>query len=90
MGFANKVGSLTPGKRADLITLRTNDPNIFPVSNPWDALVLFATPQNVDLVVVDGRIMRFAGKFTSIDQGRIARELAESNARLAAFANPNG
>jgi 5-methylthioadenosine/S-adenosylhomocysteine deaminase len=88
LGFADKVGSLAPGKRADLITLRTTDPNIFPMSNPWDAIVLGATPQNVDLVVADGRIMRAGGKFTSIDQDRIMAELKESNARLAVFANP--
>lgn len=88
LGLADKIGSLTPGKRADLITVRTTDPNIFPMGNPWDALVLCATPQNVDLVVVDGRVMRAGGKFTSIDQGRIMAELTESNERLAAFANP--
>jgi cytosine/adenosine deaminase-related metal-dependent hydrolase len=88
LGLADKVGSLTPGKRADLITVRTTDPNIFPPSNPWDALVLWATPQNVDLVIADGRVMRSGGKFTTIDQDRIMREVEESNARLAAFANP--
>lgn len=88
LGLADKVGSLTPGKRADIITLRTTDPNIFPPSNPWDALVLWATPQNIDLVIADGRVMRSGGKFTSIDQDQIMREMAESNARLAAFANP--
>jgi 5-methylthioadenosine/S-adenosylhomocysteine deaminase len=88
LGLADKIGSLTPGKRADLITVRATDPNIFPMSNPWDALVLWATPQNVDLVVADGRIMRVGGKFTSIDQAQIMAQVAESNARLAAFANP--
>ena len=88
LGLADKIGSLTPGKRADLITVRATDPNIFPMSNPWDALVLWATPQNIDLVVADGRIMRVGGKFTSIDQAQIMAQVAESNARLAAFANP--
>ena len=88
MGLANQTGSISPGKRADLIAVRTTDPNIFPVSNPWDALVRYATPQNIDLVVADGRIMRSGGKFTSIDQELIMRELSESNVRLAAFAAP--
>ncbi|MBX9843395.1 MAG: amidohydrolase family protein [Xanthobacteraceae bacterium] len=88
LGLSDVTGSLTPGKRADLITVRTTDPNIFPASNPWDALVLSATPQNIDLVVADGRIMRSGGKFTSIDQDRIMSEITESNARLAAFASP--
>jgi 5-methylthioadenosine/S-adenosylhomocysteine deaminase len=87
LGFADKTGSLTPGKRADLITFRPTDPNIFPMSNPWDAIVLGGTPQNVDVVIADGRIVRAGGQFTSIDQGRIMAELKESNARLAAFAD---
>jgi cytosine/adenosine deaminase-related metal-dependent hydrolase len=88
LGLSGITGSLTPGKRADLITIRTTDPNIFPISNPWDALVLLATPQNVDLVVADGRFMRSEGKFATIDEDKIKAELVESNARLAAFANP--
>jgi 5-methylthioadenosine/S-adenosylhomocysteine deaminase len=88
LGLAEKTGSLSAGKRADLITVRTTDPNIFPMSNPWDAIVLGGTPQNVDLVVADGRILRAGGKFTSIDQDRIMAELNESNKRLAAFADP--
>jgi cytosine/adenosine deaminase-related metal-dependent hydrolase len=88
LGLGEVTGSLTAGKRADLITIRTTDPNIFPISNPWDALVLWAAPHNVDMVVADGRIMRSGGKFTSIDGDRIMAEVSESNARLAQFANP--
>ena len=88
LGLAAETGSLSVGKRADLITVRTTDPNIFPMSNPWDAIVVGGTPQNVDLVVADGRIMRAGGKFTSIDQDRIMAELQVSNKRLAAFADP--
>ncbi len=88
LGLADKIGSLTPGKRADLITIRTTDPNMFPLSNPWDALVVCGAPQNIDLVVADGRIMREGGKFTSIDQRRILADVTETNTRLAAFAKP--
>ena len=44
--------------------------------------------RNVDLVVADGRFMRSEGKFATIDEDKIKAELVESNARLAAFANP--
>ena len=40
LGIADKVGSLTPGKRADLILLRTTDVNMAPVGDPFEALVV--------------------------------------------------
>ena len=48
----------------------------------------FDLSENVDLVIADGRIVRAAGKFISIDQDLIMAELKESNAQLATFADP--
>ncbi|RDJ94058.1 hypothetical protein B4Q13_17475, partial [Lacticaseibacillus rhamnosus] len=38
-GLAHKTGSLTPGKEADLVMLRTDKPNVFPVNDPVGAVV---------------------------------------------------
>jgi 5-methylthioadenosine/S-adenosylhomocysteine deaminase len=73
LGIADKVGSLTPGKRADLITVRTTDINMAPMGDPFDALVALAQPGNVDTVVVDGRILRRAGRFAALDYARSRR-----------------
>jgi len=48
LGIADRVGSLTPGKRADLILVRTNDLNVAPFGNPALLLVQQAQPYNVD------------------------------------------
>ena len=40
LGIADRTGSLTPGKRADLILVRTGDINIAPMSDPYEALVI--------------------------------------------------
>ena len=61
LGFADRIGSLTPGKRADLILVSTGDINMAPIGDPYDALVQLAQPSNVDTVVVDGRILRRNG-----------------------------
>ena len=58
LGIADKTGSLTPGKRADIILVRTTDINMTPVGDPYEALVSLAQPSNVDTVIVDGRILR--------------------------------
>lgn len=50
LGLADRVGSLTPGKRADLILVRTSDLNMAPFVDPYIALVHCAQPANVDTV----------------------------------------
>ena len=53
LGIADRTGSLTPGKRADLILVRTRDVNIAPSGDPYEALVSFAQPRNVDTVIAE-------------------------------------
>jgi cytosine/adenosine deaminase-related metal-dependent hydrolase len=86
LGIADKVGSLTPGKRADLILVRTTDVNLAPVGDPFEALVGLAEPDNVDTVVADGRILRRNGKFAALDHAQVMRDAMESGAALRARA----
>lgn len=78
MGLAAKTGSLTPGKRADIILIRTTDPNMAPFGEPYEALVSLAMPSNVDTVMVDGRILRRRGRYMALDHPRIVREAREA------------
>ncbi len=87
LGIADRTGSLTPGKRADLILVRTGDVNIAPVGDPYEALISFAQPRNVDTVIVDGRILRRGGEFTALDYAEALKEASESAAVLRARAN---
>jgi len=82
LGITGRTGSLTPGKRADIILVRTGDINIAPVSDPYEALVTFAQPRNVDTVIADGRILRRAGEFTALDHGQVLSQAAEAAAAL--------
>lgn len=81
LGIADRTGSITPGKRADLVLVRTSDPNMAPVGDPYEAIVSLGLPTNVDTVIVDGRVLRRAGKFTAFDHAGFVAE-----AREAAFA----
>jgi cytosine/adenosine deaminase-related metal-dependent hydrolase len=85
LGLADRTGSLTPGKRADLILIRTTDINIAPMGDPYDALVALAQPGNIDTVVIDGRIMRRKGQFTALDHAQVVsaamRSVEEIKAR---------
>ena len=55
----DRVGSIEPGKPADLIVLRTDTPNLFPVNDPIGAVVWGVDTSNLDWVFVGGRpVMR--------------------------------
>ena len=87
LGLADRVGSLTPGKRADLILVRTTDLNMAPLGDPVTAIVRSAQPHNVDTVVIDGRILKRNGRLTAIDADEVAAQAAESLAGLKKRAN---
>jgi N-acyl-D-aspartate/D-glutamate deacylase len=61
LGIADRAGSITPGKRADLVLVRTSDTNIAPAGDPYEAIVWLAMPANVDTVIIDGRVLRRGG-----------------------------
>ena len=87
LGIADRTGSLTPGKRADIILVRTGDINMSPLSEPYEALITFAQPRNIDTVIVDGRILLRAGRFTALDHTEVLRQAVESATALRARAN---
>lgn len=87
MGVADKVGSLVPGKRADLILVRTTDLNMAPLGDPVTAIVRSAQPHNVDTVVIDGRILKREGRLIRLNAEEIVAQAAESLAGLRTRAN---
>lgn len=60
-------GSITVGKRADLILVRTTDINLAPRGDLYSMVVRQARASNVDTVLIDGRIMKRAGRITGLD-----------------------
>jgi 5-methylthioadenosine/S-adenosylhomocysteine deaminase len=80
----HKIGSLAPGKKADVIMLRANDLNLFPVHDPVFAVTEQAHAGNVDTVIVDGKIRKQHGRllFEGATLRRRQAELAESALRL--------
>ena len=67
MGVGDLVGSLTPGKRADLIMVDTRAVNLAVMTEPAHLLVEAAQPANVDTVMIDGRIVKRGGRVTTVD-----------------------
>ena len=78
LGLSDRIGSLAPGKRADLIMVRSTDINMAPVGDPYYAIVFQGQPANVDTVMVDGRLLVRGGKLTHVDVAKTVREATES------------
>ncbi|WP_411348300.1 amidohydrolase family protein [Paenibacillus sp. WLX2291] len=79
----DRIGRLKPGHAADLIMLRTDELNLFPVIDPVGAVVQFANASNVDTVFVAGRPVKRHGKLVGVDMERIRRLAQESRDYLA-------
>lgn len=84
LGLADQIGSLTPGKRADIQLVRATDLNIAPAFDPAHALVYSGQPANVDTVLVDGQVLLRRGQPTRWDADEI---VAEATAAMRALAD---
>jgi 5-methylthioadenosine/S-adenosylhomocysteine deaminase len=73
-GLDAQVGSLTPGKQADIVLLRAGALNMFPVTDPVASVVMHAGVANVDTVLVAGRVVKRDGKllYGQIEQKKAA------------------
>ena len=62
LNMADRIGSLTPGKQADLIFIRSDDLNLFPSHDPVETVLFQSHSANVDTVLVAGKPLKRAGK----------------------------
>ena len=74
----DKVGSLAPGKQADIVLLKTNAINTAPMVDPIGTIVVFADTSNVDSVFVAGRAAKRNGELVGVDLDQIFQKLDES------------
>jgi cytosine/adenosine deaminase-related metal-dependent hydrolase len=86
-GLDRKVGSLTPGKEADIILLRTDRLNVMPMNNAVGAVVTSMTAQNVDTVLIAGKVVKRNGQLVGVDMNRIAKLGRDAQARAYKAAN---
>lgn len=66
-GLDDRIGTITPGKEADIILIRSGDLNLAPLNRPKAGVVVMAHPGNVDSVLVRGRFVKKHGQMLSID-----------------------
>ena len=85
-GLGARTGSLTPGKDADVILLRADDPTVFPVTDPAGTIVTAGHPGLVDTVLVAGEVVKRDGRLLGVDLPALQARLLASRNRIAAAA----
>ena len=82
MGLGQQIGSLEVGKQADIIMIRANDLNLSGAFDPYNAIVGFAHPGNVDTVIIGGQIRKQGGQMKRDDIAQLQADLSASGARI--------
>ena len=87
IGLGDSIGSLEPGKRADLIQVAFEDVHHVPTYDVISHLVYVSDEQDVASVVVDGRVLMKERDMLTIDTERVAAEATALAARIQAALN---
>jgi cytosine/adenosine deaminase-related metal-dependent hydrolase len=82
LGLQDRIGSVTPGKRADLVMLRCDDLATMPLNNLGATVVLAADRRSVELVMVDGAIMKWRGSIVAHDMPAMRESIRRTRERL--------
>jgi 5-methylthioadenosine/S-adenosylhomocysteine deaminase len=91
IGQGDEIGSLRPGKRADVVLIDTTGPEWIPASpDPVPQLVWSSDGRAVRHVVASGRVVVRDGEPTLVDRSRLAEAAAEHHARLVRDARLGG
>ena len=77
-GLDSKVGTLTPGKEADLIMLHCDRINVLPINDPIGAVVRGMDSSNVDSVFIAGKARKRHGQLLNVDLNRVRKLAYES------------
>src|ERR1700691_2901054 len=81
-GLDDKIGSLTPGKEADLLMIRTDQINLYPSNNAVGTVVQAAERSNIDTVIIGGRVRKYRGQVVDLDMASLKAMVDESIGHL--------
>ncbi len=86
LGMEDELGSVEPGKRADLIVVERDRPHLAPDRDPWSTLAYAARGTDVRLTMVDGEVLVRDFALVHVDPLAVASEARYAAAELAARA----
>jgi 5-methylthioadenosine/S-adenosylhomocysteine deaminase len=81
-GLGDKIGTIAPGKQADLVFIRTDQVNVVPLIDPVTTVVVCADTSNIDSVFVAGKPVKRNGELVGVDLARLTSQLESSRDHL--------
>jgi len=81
-GLEGSIGTLTPGKQADIIMVRTNGVAVFPITNAIGTIVQAVERSDVDTVMVAGEVRKRAGRLLDVDLAKLKADVNASREYL--------
>lgn len=82
MGLSTEIGSLEPGKQADLVVHSTRRPEWHPLLDVVSQLIYSAQSTSVDLSIVGGRVVLEEGRSTLVDESEVLRRIDQAGRDL--------
>jgi cytosine/adenosine deaminase-related metal-dependent hydrolase len=82
LGRDDQIGSLTPGKLADLVVINADDLNLFPVHDPLSTVVMQTSLANIESVMIGGAWKKRNGRLLADGLNQKKELLAQSGHRL--------
>ncbi len=83
LGLENEIGSIQPGKKADLIALSLNQPHLTPMYDPVSHIVYAARGSDVRFVWVDGRQVVKDGQVLTVDEAEVLSEAKQMGLEIS-------
>jgi len=83
----SKVGTLSPGKEADVLILSADRLNIWPLNNAAGVVVNMMNPSHIETVLIAGKIKKWRGNLVGVDLPRVRRLVQESRDAVMRRAN---
>ena len=83
----DKVGTLTPGKEADIVVLDARSISTWPMNNVPGTIVTMMNPSHVRDVLIAGKVVYWKGRLVGWDIERLLRQVEESRDRVLARIN---
>ncbi|MFH1522261.1 MAG: amidohydrolase [Patescibacteria group bacterium] len=79
LGMEDKIGSLEVGKQADMITINLDKPHLVPIYNPYSHLVYCVNGEDVNDVIVNGKVLMRNREVKTIDEEKVIKEANQFN-----------
>jgi 5-methylthioadenosine/S-adenosylhomocysteine deaminase len=88
LGLEDQIGSLEPGKRADIVIVGLGEPRLHPLYDPVSHLVYAAKGADVRDVVVEGKVIMRDRRVLTLDEGKILATADRVRDRISATLRP--